>query len=49
MKILSQLLLTVLYSSHRELKIKKIEKVIMTFDKDQQDDEKSKNKSNEDE
>ena len=28
---------------------KKIEKVVMTFDKDQQDDEKSKNKSNEDE
>ena len=28
---------------------KKIEKIVMTFDKDQQDDEKSKNKSNEDE
>jgi len=28
---------------------KKIEKVVMTFDKDQQDDEKSKNKSNEEE
>ena len=33
----------------QRVKNKKIEKVIMTFDKDQQDDEKSKNKSNEDE
>ena len=31
----------------QRVKNKKIEKVIMTFDKDQQDDEKSKNKSNE--
>ena len=33
----------------QRVKNKKIEKVLMTFDKDQQDDEKSKNKSNEDE
>ena len=33
----------------QRVKNKKIEKVIMTFDKDQQDDEKSKNKSNEEE
>lgn len=33
----------------QRVKNKKIEKVVMTFDKDQQDDEKSKNKSNEDE
>ena len=33
----------------QRVKNKKIEKVLMTFDKNQQDDEKSKNKSNEDE
>jgi len=33
----------------QRVKNKKIEKVLMTFDKDQQDDEKSKNKSNEEE
>ena len=33
----------------QRVKNKKIEKVLMTFDKDQQDNEKSKNKSNEDE
>ena len=33
----------------QRVKNRKIEKVIMTFDKDQQDDEKSKNKSNEEE
>ena len=33
----------------QRVKNKKIEKVVMTFDKDQQDDEKSKNKSNEEE
>ena len=32
----------------QRVKNKKIEKVVMTFDKDQQDDEKSTNKSNED-
>ena len=33
----------------QRVKNKKIEKILMTFDKNQQDDEKSKNKSNEDE
>ena len=38
-----------LYSSRSESEIKKIEKVVMTFDKDKTEDEKAKNKSNEDE